>query len=37
MKMSGWSWVLLVIGVLLVFPLVASAPEIARYLRIKRM
>jgi hypothetical protein len=35
--MQWWAWVLLVIVVLLALPVVVSAPEIARYLRIKRM
>jgi hypothetical protein len=37
MRMSIWSWVLIVIGVLIVGLFAIQAPEIARYLRIKRM
>jgi hypothetical protein len=35
--MRGWIWVLIAFVVLLALPAVASAPEIARYLRIKKM
>jgi hypothetical protein len=35
--MSAWSWVLVVFGVLVVGLFAIQAPEIARYLRIKRM
>jgi hypothetical protein len=37
MRMSAWSWVLIVIGALIVGLFAIQAPEIARYLRIKRM
>ena len=37
MKMSWWSWVLIVIGVAVVALFALQAPEIARYVRIKRM
>jgi hypothetical protein len=37
MKMPWWTWVLIAIVVLAALPVVASAPELARYLRIKRM
>ena len=37
MKMQWWTWVLVAVVALIALPVVASAPEIARYLRIKRM
>lgn len=37
MKMNGWTWVLVAVVVLLAMPAVASAPELARYLRIRKM
>jgi|GEM_PF-2780398 len=35
--MNAWYWVLVVIGVLVVGLFAIQAPEIARYVRIKRM
>jgi len=35
--MNAWYWVLIVIGVLVVGLFAIQAPEIARYVRIKRM
>ncbi len=35
--MNAWSWVLIVFGVLIVGLFAIQAPEIARYVRIKRM
>ena len=37
MKMHWWTWVLVAIVVLVALPVVASAPELARYMRIKKM
>jgi Sec-independent protein translocase protein TatA len=37
MKMSWWSWVLIVIAAVVVGLFAVQAPEIARYVRIKRM
>jgi len=37
MKMNGWSWLLIVLGVVVVGLFAVQAPEIARYVRIKRM
>lgn len=37
MRMSGWSWLLIVFVVLVVGLFAVQAPEIARYLRIRRM
>lgn len=37
MRMNAWYWVLVVIGVLVVGLFAIQAPEIARYVRIKRM
>lgn len=37
MRMNAWYWVLIVIGVLVVGLFAIQAPEIARYVRIKRM
>jgi hypothetical protein len=35
--MNVWSWVLIVVGVLVVAVFAIQAPDIARYMRIKRM
>jgi len=35
--MNAWSWVLVGIAAIIVGGLVAGAPDIARYLRIRRM
>jgi len=35
--MNGWAWVLVAVVVLLALPLALSAPELARYLRIRKM
>ncbi len=37
MRMNGWNWVLVVIVAALVAVFAIQAPEIARYVRIKRM
>jgi hypothetical protein len=37
MKMNGWNWLLVVIAAVVVALFAVQAPEIARYVRIKRM
>jgi hypothetical protein len=37
MKMNAWSWVLVAVGVVVVAMVAIQAPDIARYMRIKRM
>jgi len=37
MRLNAWSWILIVFGVLVAGLFAIQAPEIARYLRIKRM
>ncbi len=35
--MEWWSWVLIAIVILIVLPIILSAPDIARYIRISKM
>jgi uncharacterized integral membrane protein len=35
--MSGWTWSVIVLGVIVVGALVAGAPDIARYMKMRRM
>jgi hypothetical protein len=37
MRMSGWSWVCIAVGVAVIAMVAVQAPDIARYMRIKRM
>ena len=37
MRMNGWSWLLIVVAAVVVALFAVQAPEIARYVKIKRM
>jgi len=35
--MSGWAWSLIILGVIVVGALLAGGPDIARYMKMRRM